>query len=85
MEKEINEFIESHKGNVKFLYMMLSRLESDCEFYLDCGNRNNKYLWASDVHLHVAYMKAIYKALPVTPEWLTMAQIKEYENKMLNE
>ena len=29
-------------------YMMLGRLQSDCEYYLHDGGRNPKFLWAQD-------------------------------------
>ena len=29
----------------KFLYQMLSRLESDCKYFLENGNGVEKYLW----------------------------------------
>lgn len=37
----------------KFRYMLLSRMQSDCEYYLNYGNRNPKRLWAGDEQLAV--------------------------------
>ena len=31
----------------KFRYMLLSRLQADCEYYLNYDNRNTKRLWAT--------------------------------------
>ena len=66
----------------KFNYMMLSRLQSDCDYYLGFGNRNPKVLWAGNEEDHIAEMKKIYNKLPEKPEWLTMEQIEDYESKM---
>ena len=33
----------------EFLYQMLSRLESDCKYFLGNGNGYEKHLWASNV------------------------------------
>ena len=31
--------------DIAFNYMMLSRLQLDCKYYLGYGNRNKKHLW----------------------------------------
>lgn len=67
----------------KFRYMMLSRLQSDCKYYLGCGNRNARHsLWACDEAIQIALMRALWYSLPVTPEWLTLEQIDEYAKQM---
>lgn len=40
----------------KFRYMLLSRMQSDCEYYLNYGNRNPKRLWAGDEQRQIEYM-----------------------------
>lgn len=67
-------------------YMMLSRLQQDCEYFLNWGNRNEKHLWALNVNDHIAEMKKLWNSLPedAKPEWLTMEQINEYEKDMKN-
>mgnify|MGYP000119775375 FL=1 len=40
--KEINEVIKNQKSE----YMLLGRLQMDCNYYLGAGNRNSKHLWA---------------------------------------
>ena len=37
----------------KFRYMLLSRMQSDCEYYLNYGNRNPKRLVPNAVRLRV--------------------------------
>ena len=71
------------KKNQTFRYQMLSRLQSDCEYYLGHGNRSPKVLWALDEKEHIDEMKKIWNELDEKPEWLTMEQIEEYEAKMI--
>ena len=68
----------------KFRYAMLSRLQSDCEYYLNWGNKNKKRLWAGNVKDQIKTMKLLYKTFSKDkkPKWLTYKQIKEYEARM---
>lgn len=66
----------------EFLYSMLSRLESDCKYFLGNGNGYEKHLWASSVKEHISAMKEIYNKLKEKPEWLSMEQINNYEKEM---
>lgn len=66
-----------------FNYGMLSRLQSDCEYYLGYGNRCTKYLWAEDEQTHIDIMRALYDKVPESPEWLTKEQIDSYEQRMV--
>lgn len=63
-------------------YMMLGRLQSDCEYYLHNGGRNPKFLWAQDERKQIAEMRRLYDILPVKPEWLHSGDIDEYEFEM---
>ena len=47
----------------EFLYQMLSRLESDCKYFLGNGNGYEKHLWASNVDNQISAMKEIYNKL----------------------
>ena len=69
----------------KFNYMMLSRLKSDCDYYLNYGNRNNKNLWAVDEQKQINEMKRLYNNFSddKKPEWLTMENILQYEKLMV--
>ena len=66
-----------------FDYMMLSRLQSDCKYYLGWGKFGG-HLWAGTVEAHITEMKRLWNVLIFKPEWLTMEQIEQYEYKMLN-
>lgn len=44
-----------HRDSV-FRYQLLDRLRSDCEYYLNYGNRHPKTLWAGDEKLQIEFM-----------------------------
>lgn len=68
--------------DVRFNYMLLSRLKEDCKYFLGCGNRGVKSLWAQNVQAQIDKMRELWDGLDVKPEWLTMAQINEYARLM---
>lgn len=80
LKKTIADFQKS--GN-EFCYMMLSRMQNDCLYYLEYGNRNNKHLWAKNEYDQIELMRMLYDILPEKPEWLAKEQIEEYAEKML--
>lgn len=69
-----------------FNYMMLSRLESDVLYYLGCGNRNPRHLWAGNEIEHIKEMKNLYNSFPINakPQWLNMSKILAYDKLMNN-
>jgi hypothetical protein len=77
-----NESIDEASEDNKFNYMMLSRLQSDCDYFLGNGNRSERNLWADNVDAHIKEMKRLWNLLPVKPEWLSMEDILDYEAKM---
>ena len=83
MESIINNIKESDDHD-KPNYMMLSRLKSDCDYYLGNGNRNPRNLWAGDEAKQIAKMREYYDKVPEEPEWLTKEDIDSYEDKMIN-
>ena len=68
----------------KFRYMLLSRMKSDCDYYLGNGGRCAKYLWAGDEVKQIAYMKALWNSFDDAgkPEWLTYDELLDYEKKI---
>lgn len=68
-------------------YQLLSRMQSDCKYFLGHGNRCEKHLWGQDVDAHIAYMKALWLSFPVgqKPEWLSFEEIEVYEKRMSGE
>lgn len=77
--KEINEMIKNQKSE----YMLLSRMQMDCNYYLGAGNRNSKHLWAGTPKEQIEKMKELYSKLVVKPEWLSEKNISDYEKAML--
>lgn len=75
--------VEESSSGETFDYMMLSRLQSDCEYYLGHGGRSPHILHQGDEKKQIAEMKRIWKKLKVKPEWLSMEDIKDYEKKMV--
>lgn len=64
-------------------YMMLSRLEQDCKFYLGCGMRDARYsLYWKDERTHIAEMLRIYGSIVLKPEWLDVRGILRYARQM---
>jgi hypothetical protein len=65
-------------------YRLLDRLRSDNDYFLGNGNRSEKHLWAGNVDAQIKEMKRLWNNLPenAKPEWLSMDDILEYEQKM---
>lgn len=65
---------------VKKAYMLLSRLQSDCEYFLGYGHQNEERLWGKTINAHIAEMKRLWASIPFDkkPEWLTFKEIEEY-------
>lgn len=69
----------------QFQYQMLSRLISDCEYYLGNGYRNPNHLWAKTEERQIEEIKKIWNSFAdeEKPEWLTWKQIERYEKDMI--
>ena len=69
--------------NNKFNYMLLSRLQQDCNYYLGYGGKDAKHcLWARDEQAQINKMRELYDLVPEKPEWLTREQIDAYAAQM---
>lgn len=66
----------------KFNYMLLGRLQADCDYFLGYGDRCEKHLWAGNAERQIAKMREIYKSLPVKPLWLSRKDINRYAAQM---
>lgn len=75
------EYLKKKRWDSQFRYMLLDRMRLDCDCLL--GNVAN-HLWAGNITDQIGYMKALWESFPADekPEWLTMEQINEYEQKM---
>lgn len=77
------EYTNMAAKDYKFEYMLLNRLQCDCNYYLGHGGRNAQHcLWAHDEQKQIDKMRELYDLLPVKPEWLTREQIDEYAARM---
>lgn len=74
--------LSNYPKNSEYLYMLLDRLRSDCDYFLGYGNRSEKYLWGLNTADHIAEMEEIYNYLDEKPEWLTAEEIAEYKKIM---
>ena len=72
------------KKDDEFRYQLLGRLKSDCDYYLDNGNRNDKHLWAGNVKDQIQTMKDLYNSFSddMKPEWISLEDIDNYEKEM---
>jgi hypothetical protein len=80
----MTNYEEILKYDEKFRYQLLSRLQSDCNYYLGNGNRNGKHLWAENEKEQIEVMKELWKSFDdgEKPEWLTWNDILNYEIKL---
>ena len=76
------EFGETIPYSFESEYRLLSRLKSDCEYFLGEGARAEKHLWAGSVEKQIEKMRELYDQLPEKPEWLSKQDIDNYEKQM---
>lgn len=81
--RKLKDFDILHQDET-FRYRLLSRMKMDCNFYLGFGEQSEKCLWSGTVEKQIADMKALWNSFPddKKPEWLSFAQILEYEKQM---
>lgn len=85
--KNFKDFLTESNGsenNQQYQYMLLSRLKMDCEYFLGNGRGSEKILYYENVPEHIAGMKVLWNELVVKPEWLSLDDINNYEEQMLN-
>ena len=75
---------DTEKYDYTFEYQLLSRLKSDCEYFLGHGDCWEKHLWAGNVDDQIAKMRELYDLLPEKPEWLTEQEITSYDQRMMD-
>ena len=74
----------NYDNKYRHSYMMLSRLQSDCKYFLGHGNRSFKHLWAGSINEQIKEMKRLWKSFPFygKPEWLSYKDILQFEVEM---
>ena len=80
------KFLAQYTG-ANFRYMLLDRMRSDCEYYINyemnCPPQYN-HLWADhDPKAQITYMKYLWESFEEKPEWLTMEEIERFERVMV--
>lgn len=85
-DNKYKKYLEEKEWEPEFRYQLLSRMLYDCIYFLGYGNFCCQFLWAGSVADQIGCMKALWESFPADekPEWLTMEQIMEYEQKMEN-
>lgn len=86
VDKYIQGLIDREPADSSVKYQFLSRMKSDCEFFLGDSPQSHQTfrLWAQDVDSQIENMKALWNSFPddSKPEWLTMEQIDSYAERM---
>lgn len=61
-------------------YRLLSRMQSDCDYYLGNGGKHAKHLWANDEEEHIKDMISLWNSFSADekPEWLTYEELNDY-------
>lgn len=79
---EAAEFVRDK--DEKFRYQLLSRMDSDCRYYLGNGRLYGHHLWAGNEAGQIAYMKALWHSFPADkkPEWLSLEDILAFEKRL---
>lgn len=68
----------------KFRYMILSRCQSDCEYFLGNGNGYEGHSWALETRKHLSLMQTLYDSFSEKdkPEWITQKKLDFYKAEM---
>lgn len=89
MKSTISRIIERHgvkmsnsQEDLKFRFMLLSRLMSDCRYFLDWGRGNAGLLVGKSVTEHIKAMKSLYHSLDERPEWCKIEDISDFSRMM---
>ena len=79
---DFSEYIQ--EKDESFRYMLLSRMQSDCAYYLGNGRLYGPHLWAGNEKDQIEYMKILWNSFPEDqkPEWLSYEDILAYERRL---
>ena len=82
-----DEFGLLRSKDIRFKYMILSRLQQDCEYYLGFGGRRASKLWAQDKVKQIECMELLYNSFVENNEdiltWTALEDIARYKIRML--
>lgn len=76
--------LQFNPSNIKFNYMMLSRLKMDCEYHLRGEGFSERALWSGSARQQIANMRTLWEGFKpsMKPEWLTAEDIDRFEKEM---
>lgn len=63
--------------------MMLDRLRSQCEYFLNWGRQRLSILNGNDIDSHIEDMIKYYNLCDPKPQWLSYSQILGYKTGMM--
>jgi alkanesulfonate monooxygenase SsuD/methylene tetrahydromethanopterin reductase-like flavin-dependent oxidoreductase (luciferase family) len=67
----------------EFKYMMMSRLQLDCEAYI-YGDRMERDLYYGNAKEHIQAVRELWDSFTTKPEWLPLSKLEEYERDFKN-
>ena len=82
----MNDFTEYiQEKDESFRYMLLSRMQSDCAYYLGNGRLYGPHLWAGNERDQIKDMKILWNSFPddKKPEWISYEDILAFEQRLL--
>lgn len=65
----------------EYYYMLLSRLQMDCESFLD-KELPCKKLWGITIKDHISKMFELYRNMHIKPNWISIQDIVFYKLEM---
>lgn len=70
------------KSDDKFKYMLLSRCQQDCDYFLNHTGYEGS-LWGKSVEKHIETMRDLWDNFSEKPDWISKEDIDKYEQDML--
>lgn len=73
------------RSEKRYRYMLLDRMRMDCDYYIRNNFNTPRTLWADTEQEHIDIMRHIWGTFSDRdkPEWLTLEQIDQFENRMI--
>ena len=67
----------------EFKYMMMSRLQLDCEAYI-YGSRMGRDLYYCNAEEHIQAVRELWDSFTTKPDWLPLDKLEHYEKAFKN-
>ena len=79
--KTEKDFRQLEKDN-QFNYMVLSRCQSDLDYFFGNGQLYGNHLFYGEVNIHMREMINLWKKLPLKPQWLRATKLIQYKKRV---